>query len=231
MELMAWAAFGLGLGSGLHCTLMCSPLMLSFSGKSLYAQILYQSGRITSYALLGLLMAFVGKAFWFIGIQNHLSLLAGLLIVAIVLLPERFFLAGVVSAFWLRLKTKALTGLKASGLLNRFFLGMLNGFLPCPMVYIALAGALAAETWQQAAVWMILFGLGTLPLIWILIFGLGKLSSFKKFSPAMRKLSPAFALLVGIMLILRGSNVEIPYLAHKLKAPQAATAATPVVCE
>src|SRR5690606_2639087 len=93
---------------------------------------------------------------------------------------------------------------------GNFIAGLLNGFLPCGMVYMALATALNTGSVLGGGKFMLLFGLGTLPLM--LITGIAG-NYIKRYIPF--KLStwlPALFLIMGIWFILRGSNLDIPYL-------------------
>lgn len=181
--------------------------------------------------LLGLAIAGIGRAFWLIGIQNHLSVMAGIFVVGLVVLPERWFFTGAVFSGIIKLKTGFQAKLKAQGRLNGFLLGILNGLLPCPMVYVALAGAVAADSLPSAALWMAFFGLGTLPLIWIVIFGFFKLSRFKTTRLGLKHAPNVIAFIVGCLLIFRGINLEIPFVSHKINLNSNASTAVVPICK
>jgi sulfite exporter TauE/SafE len=98
-----------------------------------------------------------------------------------------------------------------------FLIGILNGFLPCGLVYVALAGAIASGDAISGAAVMILFGLGTIPAMFAA-------SVFGKFinigiRTKLRKAVPALAILLAAVFILRGLNLGIPYLSPRLNAP------------
>lgn len=93
-------------------------------------------------------------------------------------------------------------------------IGILNGFLPCGLVYVALAGAVASETALNGAIYMFLFGLGTYPLMFVL--SLGRAWKGLQQRLAMRKLIPWMAAVIGILFIVRGMNLGIPYLSPKM---------------
>jgi hypothetical protein len=97
-----------------------------------------------------------------------------------------------------------------------FLIGILNGFLPCGLVYVALAGAIASGDAISGAAVMILFGLGTVPAMFAA-------SVFGKFinvgiRTKIRKAVPVLAIILGVIFILRGMNLGIPYISPKLSA-------------
>ena len=92
-------------------------------------------------------------------------------------------------------------------------IGFLNGFLPCGLVYMAVLGAIAMGNPWKGALYMALFGLGTVPLMTTAIYfsGIIKGSTRQK----IRKLIPVFVIFVGILFILRGMGLGIPYVSPK----------------
>ena len=102
----------------------------------------------------------------------------------------------------------------SKSLSNLFAIGLLNGLLPCGLVYMGLAGSVSMETALKGSLFMLFFGLGTLPMMFIVAFYGSHLKArlFKKG----RKLIPIFIVLIGILFILRGLNLGIPYLSPKL---------------
>lgn len=93
-------------------------------------------------------------------------------------------------------------------------LGTANGLLPCGMVYVAIAGALTFTNVLHSTLFMVGFGAGTLPaMMAISYFGqFIKLSVRNQF----RKALPVFATIIGILLILRGLNLGIPFISPVL---------------
>src|SRR5215212_611248 len=97
MELI-WTGFLLGLVGSLHCAAMCGPLVVAVSnagGTRLpfgTSRLVYNSGRIATYAAIGLLFGAVGKTFALAGVQRWLSLGAGAAILLGLLLSTRFAL-------------------------------------------------------------------------------------------------------------------------------------------
>ncbi|MCA9002730.1 MAG: sulfite exporter TauE/SafE family protein, partial [Planctomycetes bacterium] len=95
-------------------------------------------------------------------------------------------------------------------------LGLLNGLLPCGLVYVALAGAMAAGSASQGAVYMGLFGLGTVPML--LAIALGGPCLLRLVPRRQLRLAvPAAALLVGALFLVRGLDLGIPGLSPKFE--------------
>lgn len=228
---LAWTAFVMGLVGNLHCLGMCGPLALAIPIKRhnpqarLFSVLLYNLGRILVYALFGAAFGLIGKAIKLSGFQQTMSIVLGAVIVLSILFP--LFTKG--SNI---LKTSAFSGLgklksmfrfllKTRSYSSIFILGVLNGLLPCGLVYMALAGAIVSGTWQMGALYMALFGLGTLPVMFTLPY-LGQLLS-ENLKRRFRKLVPITMLLFGLLLILRGSNLGIPYLSPKIDSQQPLT--------
>ena len=168
---------------------------------------------------IGVIFASLGRGIYIAGWQQVFSIVLGagmLLMAAYSLLfrnrPQLRFVTGLHRQVN-RLMAYAMSSGKHSGF---FLLGIFNGLLPCGMVYIAIAGALTSSEIWQGAVFMGSFGLGTLPAL-----GLLSLFSYRVGLPlrnAMRKLMPAVVIVMGVLLILRGMNLGIPFLSPLLPA-------------
>ena len=91
-----------------------------------------------------------------------------------------------------------------------FLFGIINGFLPCGFVYVALAGAMTTGDFVSGALFMALFGLGTTPIM-LATSLVGKFIS-GGLKSRMNKLIPVFAIILAIIFILRGLNLGIPFL-------------------
>jgi hypothetical protein len=212
-------AFFTGLFGSVHCVSMCGPLILAlpFSGQSLWASVLqrllYQAGRILMYGFLGLILGLVGQGFNLLGLQQALSLVTGFLLV----------LAGV-SYFIKRNKPNTTATFKPLSLLTKalgkymnkpyggFIAGGLNGLLPCGVVYIALAQSVNLTTPVESIKFMLLFGLGTLPLLLITIMSPLFFRRFK--APGM--LIPLLFIVAGSFLLMRGLNLDVPFVSHSV---------------
>ncbi len=213
-------AFALGLLGSLHCAAMCGPLMLALPmppggrGRFLAGRVVYHLGRVTTYALLGVIAGMVGKSIWLAGAQRWLSIALGVAILLGFLLSKKLALAAPVVRLVGRLKVAMGAQLRQRSFRSLAVLGMLNGLLPCGLVYVALAGAVTHDTWLHGVGFMVAFGLGTLPTM------LGISLSGKLFPMTIRqKLSRAIpvgiCLLAGL-LILRGLALGIPYISPDL---------------
>lgn len=212
-------AFYIGVFASLHCVAMCGPLMLSlpFSNQSIwiaiFQKLLYQSGRILMYCLIGLAIGFVGTGFDLLGLQQALSLITGILLVGAAM--RYFFKRKKTSSALSSKLLQALTahlGKQLSKPYGSFFAGSLNGLLPCGMVYIALAQAINLHTPFESGKFMLFFGVGTTPLLFLTALAP---VFFRKFrTPPF--LLPALFLIAGSFLISRGLNLEIPYVSHAI---------------
>lgn len=217
MELL-WTAFVLGLVGSLHCAVMCGPLVLAVTrnpgpaANLSTSRIVYHAGRITTYIAIGTLFGAVGRTFALAGLQRWISLLAGIAILLGLAFASRMALKTPVAKLVLKLKTAFARLLQRRGLAPQFTLGALNGLLPCGLVYIAAAGAATTLSPTLGALHMALFGAGTLPMM----LGIASLGS--RAFPAMkfRALVPTTIAVVGIMLVLRGLSLGIPYLSPDL---------------
>ncbi|WP_316789062.1 sulfite exporter TauE/SafE family protein [Pedobacter frigoris] len=215
----------IGLLGSLHCVGMCGPLAFavpSLRGAWLYValdKLSYQLGRIISYCLLGLIIGTIGRQIWLSGFQQLISILSGILILlaAISRITKlsyfsknpSFLLKPFNRLFSYALKNKA----------SHLIIGLVNGLLPCGFVYLALAGALNTGNIQNAVSYMFWFGLGTVPLMFIATFSMGFTGQL--FRKRINKIIPYMMLCLGIWFILRGMELNIPYL-----SPQAPNEAT-----
>lgn len=210
------SALMLGLASSLHCVGMCGPLIMSVpvqhlpNGKKLTGILLYQIGRIAVYGFLGLIAGIVGWRIYVAGWQQVFSIVMGVLI--LLMLTGHFFLNKLHGANWLNQKVTKLMSwsLKQHSYSGMLIMGVANGLLPCGMVYIAITGAMATGSISGAVLFMFIFGLGTLPALLSLALWGSKLSWQTRQS--MRRLVPYVVGLTAILLIIRGLNLNIPYI-------------------
>jgi len=212
-----WTALLLGLGGSLHCVGMCGPIAMALPltarerKQVVFQSLLYHFGRITTYGLLGLMMGLLGWGIALTGYQKIFSIGLGvvLLVTAVFsisieneILSSPFFISKI---NWVKHKLGQLLSIKGKS--SAFKIGMLNGILPCGLVYIALAGAVASGSYLNGALYMIAFGFGTLPLL-LTVMVIGKLNPifFTKF----RKLIPLGLVFFALLLIYRGLMLDIP---------------------
>ena len=228
--MILWTAFIVGLFGSLHCIGMCGPITLALPGfknhipKVVSSRILYNTGRTITYALMGALIGLVGEGISLAGAQRWVSIGSGILLIVIVIIPaslsSRLQILKPAYHFTDYLKKKFGPLLRSNSLSSVFFIGILNGILPCGLVYVALAGALGTGSLVQGTLYMAFFGLGTIPLMFAFsVFGQFIGTSVKrKFS----KVIPVFILALGILFILRGMNLGIPYISPQIEVSNAA---------
>ncbi len=214
-----------GLAGSIHCIGMCGPIALALPGSNhtgfnLFAgRALYNLGRIITYALIGMVAGFIGKGLYLAGAQQWVSIITGVLLILSLLIPYSLSRHLQAAGFLLRfnnfLKNKLGEQLGKKGKSSLLLIGLLNGFLPCGLVYVALAGALNTGNTLNAAVYMALFGAGTFPVMFtVSIFG--KLVSVTTRRKAAR-LIPVFIFFLGVLFILRGMNLGIKFISPDLK--------------
>lgn len=217
---MLVTALVFGLLGSFHCVGMCGPiaflLPIDYSNtfKKTGQIFLYHFGRLTAYSLIGLLFGLVGRGLNLFGMQQQLSITIGLLMIAVVLIPTKTFnkynfskpIFKVIS----RVKSALGKELKKKTPDTFLTIGFLNGFLPCGLVYMAVFGALASESALQGSLYMVLFGVGTIPLMTAAIY-LGNFLS-GKVRQKIRKAIPVFVVLMGFLFVLRGMGLGIPYV-------------------
>jgi uncharacterized protein len=214
------SAFIVGLAGSLHCAGMCGPIALTLPlyGHSLHQKffggIIYNLGRTTTYAIMGALFGAIGLGFQMIGFQQVVSIVMGTGMIILALFPRifrsrydrqrhSFGLIGQLKTLFRRL-------FSVRSFKSLFFIGLLNGLLPCGLVYIAVAGAIASGTVLSGTFYMILFGLGTIPML-LFIGVMGNVISVS-LRHKINRLMPVLVVLVGIFFILRGLNLNIPAL-------------------
>ncbi len=209
-----------GLLGSFHCVGMCGPIafLLPVDRNKPLKRVLqvlsYHTGRITTYATIGLLFGFLGRRLDLFGYQQHLSIGIGVLMILVVLLPSQVFKRYNGSIFmyrWIgRIKSALGVQLKKKSVDSFFTIGFLNGFLPCGLVYMAVFGSVAAGTASQGALYMIFFGLGTIPLMTTATYVSNFLNA--AFKQRILKAIPVIVVIVGLLFIVRGLGLGIPYL-------------------
>lgn len=207
----------------LHCIGMCGPIamMLPLDRQSAgrrYLQLgLYHGGRLLAYSIIGGVFGLVGRGLYLFGFQQKLSIFLGVLMILAVLLPwhrfrNRWMIRPVYQA--VRRLKDALGGQLKRRTPDTFLtIGFLNGFLPCGLVYMAVIGAMAGGTVLQGMAYMVVFGLGTLPLM-------SAAALFGKFlkgqwAGQLRRAIPVLVVLIGLLFILRGMGLGIPYVSPR----------------
>lgn len=220
------SALGLGFASGFHCIGMCGPIALSMGltkkqATNYYLQNLtYQFGRIFTYSLLGALLGIIGEGFEMAGFQKYLTIAVGVLLIIMALFSfgGKDFASKIpfFSKFLYNVKMNLGKLLQKADYRSRFTTGILNGFLPCGMVYMALTASLASGGIWQSATFMALFGLGTLPFMFAVVL-LGNLMN-QTFRLKILKIIPIIMIILGGLFILRGLELGIPYISPRAEA-------------
>jgi uncharacterized protein len=225
------SGFVVGILGSFHCVAMCGPIAIALpagntAGIVYFAgRILYNTGRIITYVLLGALMGSIGGLFALAGMQQAVSIAVGCFMILALFLPSiaRFSSSrwSFLGSFYTPLRTHLGTLLHRQSLVSLLLIGIVNGFLPCGFLYIALAGAATLGEIPKGMAFLAGFGLGTLPLM------LGVSLIGRTLRPGIRKkmsaLLPAFTFLLAVLFILRGLNLGIPYISPQVKETASAT--------
>jgi uncharacterized protein len=217
-----WTAIVLGLVGSLHCAGMCGPLALALpqAGNSrtgyLAGRMAYNLGRITTYCLLGVVFGLLGKTIFLAGIQRWVSIALGLALLAGLFASRRLAMWQPITGLVGRLKVRMSALLRQRSFLALAMLGLLNGLLPCGLVYVAGAGATATGGILASVVYMAAFGAGTVPMMLAISLS-GKLVPTSLRLNLSRAI-PISVFLLATLLILRGMSLGIPYLSPDLAA-------------
>ena len=220
------AAFILGITYSPHCAGMCGPIALAFplqNNKSFFkfiAIFLYSTGRILTYGLMGLIFGFFGQGIQLAGLQQYLSVFLGVMIILIAIFPQLYkgnnIISRSISGIGNKISFRFSKLMGLSNPLTYFIIGLLNGLLPCGLVYMALAGSLLTANPFEGFLYMLFFGLGTVPILALIIyFKTGVQVLFQK---KLRKIIPVLTILIGILFVLRGLDLGIKYISPKDKA-------------
>jgi sulfite exporter TauE/SafE len=215
---MLWSAFLIGFLGSFHCIGMCGPILLSLPKRGNSYKLFYNLGRTLTYTFLGLAAGLVGQGLAFVGLQQILSITIGVIMFIIIVFTKyKYFnlpTNGLLNNLYTHIKFNLGLLFKSKLLFSAILIGMLNGLLPCGLVYAALFAALSIVSFLGGAYYMFFFGLGTIPIM----LGFGVFFKFitTSFRSKLTKTIPYFLILVAILLILRGLNLGIPYVSPKI---------------
>ncbi len=219
-----WAGLILGYVGSLHCAGMCGPIALALPGgskkgyKFLWGRLLYNTGRVITYSLLGAVFGLLGSRIVISEHQQILSIITGvsiLLVTGVTFLGDKnIFYGKIFSKYTSLIKTPLAKLFKAKTNSSLLGIGILNGLLPCGFVYLAIAGSLTTGSIFSGMGFMALFGLGTFPVMLGMSFFGNFLRERVRFPYA--KILPALSIFIAIILILRGLNLGIPYLSPEM---------------
>ena len=217
------SALVLGLMGSFHCAGMCGPIAIALPlhgntvPQKIFGGTLYNIGRTITYGILGALFGMLGQGIHLLGFQQKISVVMGALMIISVLFPALFRNQFSLEKSWFSVvgKLKKSIGklFAVRSFSSLFFVGLLNGLLPCGLVYIAIAGAIGTGSATQGTLYMILFGLGTIPMM----LGISVVGNMMGLAlrNKINKIIPVLVVVVGLLFILRGLDLGIPYLSPK----------------
>jgi sulfite exporter TauE/SafE len=207
-----WTALAIGFLGSFHCIGMCGPIALALPGKDdstgtlILGRLLYNIGRVVTYSILGIIFGFIGQSIALAGFQQTVSVLLGAIIV-IGALSQFPFLATWkkkigFNKLFNRLEKLMVSQFKKGGTTTLFTIGLLNGLLPCGFVYVGLAGSVTTGSIVEGSLFMMLFGLGTIPAMMAMSLAPGFISL--DWRQRINNFIPYLAAAFGIYLIYRG---------------------------
>ncbi len=224
MAALFFAALTMGMIGSFHCIGMCGPLAFSLplANKSDFTKFvgtfLYNTGRIVTYSALGLLFGLAGKGFSLFGFQQWLSIAVGVAILLFLLIPKKWIAStgknNLAAKYTHEIRSALGQLFLKRNYQSLFTIGLLNGLLPCGLIYMAIAGAISTADPYKSAFFMGSFGLGTLPVMWSVSFfgnyiGIG-------LRQKIRSAYPIIMVLMACLLIIRGMGLGIPYVSPAL---------------
>ncbi len=226
MVQLFFVAFTIGIVGSFHCVGMCGPLAMALplSNNSFVAKLggafIYNAGRIVTYTVFGLVFGLIGQTAALFGFQQWLSIGTGALILLFIIMPKKYKMqsstANYTQGFFTGVRTQLGRLFTKKNNTSLFVIGLLNGLLPCGLVYMAVAGAIAAGDIFNSVLFMAAFGLGTLPVMWsIAFFGNYVGISLRQ---KIRRAYPYMMAMMACLLILRGMGLGIPYVSPKMNA-------------
>jgi uncharacterized protein len=228
------SGFTLGALGSLHCVGMCGPLSLALPVQHLsktqkfLSLLLYQFGRILTYSIIGLLFGLAGRRIYISGYQQWFSIGMGILVLGLAVLyfiSQKTIHLKMLNRFYFFVQQQISKLLKSvTGPFGFLLMGMANGLLPCGMVYVALAATFSFTKVIESISFMAMFGAGTLPAMMLVGYA-GQLIK-PEWRSSLRKLVPVFISLMGVLLILRGMNLGIPFISPELPLSPGST----VIC-
>jgi sulfite exporter TauE/SafE len=220
-----WTGFLIGFLGSFHCVGMCGPIVLALpsgsnsKGSYIIGRVFYNFGRIITYSIFGLVGGIIGKQIVFTGYQNILSIAVGITILVVLLRPVRLLrkIPFFPQTDFISTRLKKMWGplLRSGSNLSLLGIGILNGFLPCGFVYLALAGAISTGGIVPGMIYMAMFGLGTTPILLVLSIT-GRIVSLN-LRRKINRLLPVGAVILAAIFILRGLSLGIPYLSPDIK--------------
>ncbi len=213
----------LGFLTSFHCVGMCGPIAIALPlhGESklrkLFGGLLYNFGRTTTYVIFGFILGLFGQSLGALGFQRWVSIIAGILMIVTVISPSlfksNFNPSGILNSLLSNVKLALKKLFSTRSYSSLYLIGLLNGLLPCGPLYMAFIISTGTGNSITAAIFMLMFGLGTIPLLFLVTI-LGNFISVP-LRNKMNSLFPILIVIIGILFILRGLNLGIPYLSPK----------------
>lgn len=213
----------IGLVGSFHCIGMCGPIAvaLPLSSNSWFNKItgvlIYNLGRTITYGFMGLVFGMLGQGIELAGFQRWVSIGLGIVIILSILYPyiiqKRINFSGLFTGYAARLINKLKALFREKSYNSLALIGLLNGLLPCGLVYVAIAGAINTTHIVSGAMFMVLFGLGTIPMMMLVSLAGNVVGTGLR--RKMQKVVPYFIILLGVLFILRGMSLGIPYVSPK----------------
>lgn len=218
ITVLPYLAISMGLISSFHCVGMCGPIALALPvhkgtrTQQIAGVLAYNAGRALTYAMFGMVIGAFGASLEWLGVLRYAFIAVGGAMLVFVFWPSGLVHRLHMPLFWQKtiglLRQRMAIYLKKGDLSGMLLLGMLNGAIPCGMVYMALLSSVATGSVWGGGAFMVLFGLGTMPAM--LALGMAK----QQFTPALRtrirKLTPILVAIAGIWLIARGITASVP---------------------
>lgn len=220
------SALAIGFFGSAHCIGMCGPIAIALPyPKSnvfhfIVGRIIYNLGRVVTYSFIGAIFGLLGSRLVIAGFQQAVTIVVGVVIILIVITPMKYKLKLYQHKYVQKISSPIKTGIaelfKQGTIPAMFLIGLLNGLLPCGLVYVAIAGAISSGDAISGMIFMILFGLGTIPAMFAAtIFGkFININIRNKINQAI----PTLAVVLAILFILRGLALGIPYISPKISA-------------
>lgn len=219
-------ALSLGFIGSFHCIGMCGPIALTLPVQHLEGVrkqagiLLYNAGRVTAYAGLGLISGWLGRQFYLGGLQQWLSIILGSGMLLLIVLQYGFHRGHLplnIRFYTRPLKTMLGDLLRRQQQHTLYAIGILNGLLPCGLVWFAITGAVATGSTLEGSLFMAAFGMGTLPAMIALTWCNDLISISLR--NRLRRCIPFVVTIMAVLLIIRGLNLNIPYVSPALAAP------------
>src|SRR6218665_240884 len=225
MVILMFNGFILGIASAFHCMVMCGPIALALPLNRKNTTTIFQGiavnqlGRILTYTILGRTLGFFGFQLpLFHGFQIA-TVLTGIAFLIVIWKPRWLKKLECQPDFLNRFRQQKMGQLlQQKSQFNLFFIGILNGLLPCALILVALSISLTLGSPENGIIFMLGYGLGTIPGITIVAF-LGA-RMFQQIPFKVRKSAPITFSFIAMMMILRGLNLGIPYLSPKVESVQ-----------